>query len=171
MELRKAYQAMIRAFAGGWDSMAAALGYNRCKLENLVYERGGAGAQYMSVNDALQMQAFSNTQHFAEAIAQVSGGVFIALPAIGHVDNEDISEKFAELVERLGQLSAAYREYTVDNVVTRREWSSLQDIAYQIQITLMQYLTLVSRVYCEAEKVDARTVQVTGVGAKTTCVE
>lgn len=171
MELRKAYQAMIRAFGGGWDTMATALGYSRCKLENLVYERGGAGAQYLSVNDALQMQAFSNTAHFAEAIAQLSGGVFIALPAVGEIDNEDIGQKFAELVERLGKLSAAYREYTADNLVDKREWSSLQEIAYQIQITLMQYLTLVSRVYCEPEKIDARTVQVTGVGAKTTGVE
>ena len=166
MEIRKCYQSMIRAYPGGWDAMSAALGYSRCKLENLVYERGGAGAQYMSVNDALQMQAFSQTEDFASTIARISGGVFLLLPELDQIDNEDIGDKFAELVAKLGELSNAYREYKADNVITRREFDGLNEVAHQIHIILMQFLTLVARVYCEPEKVDARECAAPGALAK-----
>lgn len=74
-------------------------------------------------------------------------------------ENEEIGLKLAEMVGRLGDLVNAYREYIEDEVVTRQEWASLNEIAYQFKVTLMQFLNLVSLVYCEPEKGDARSVQ------------
>ena len=56
--MRKAYLSMIRAFPGGWDAMAGALGMSRDALENRIYERKG---QSVLVETALQMQQFSSS--------------------------------------------------------------------------------------------------------------
>ena len=40
MEIRKAYLSMIRAFPGGWDAMAGALGMSRGLIQELCAKEG-----------------------------------------------------------------------------------------------------------------------------------
>lgn len=87
MEIKKAYLAMIKEYPGGWDAMSAALGMTRDALENRIYERKG---QSVLVETALQMQLFSASTHFAEAVSQVSGGVFMKLPARNEHDRDEL---------------------------------------------------------------------------------
>jgi hypothetical protein len=56
---------MIATYPGGWAAMAAALGMTKDALENCVYERKG---QQINVHTAMQLQAFSQTEFFAEAV-------------------------------------------------------------------------------------------------------
>ena len=66
--LRSTYVAMCRSFPGGTAAMAAAMGYTVDALRNRIYEKKG---QSISVEDALLMQEFSGTKHFAN---EVQGG-------------------------------------------------------------------------------------------------
>lgn len=145
MELRPAYLAMIREFPGGQDAMAAALGYSRDALENRVYERKG---QQISVHVALQMQAFSGTDHFAQAVAKLSGGTFVKLPCVEHIDNESISEKFHEIFEELGELSAEFRVATADGFIDAREKARINKIVDAMHVTMDQIRALTFKVYC-----------------------
>lgn len=145
MELRKARLQMIKAFQGGWDAMAGALGMSRDALENRIYERKG---QSVLTELDLQMQAFSGTTAFAEAIASLSGGTFIKLPSIGEVDNESLLAKFNELHAELGMWSRKFADYTADGEVDPREQTDLSDVADKIHQTMDEMRALTFRIYC-----------------------
>lgn len=143
--MRASYLTMIRAFAGGWDAMAAALGWSRQGLENRIYELKG---QSILVETALQMQAFSNTTHFAEAVAKESGGVFLRLPEVGELGRDDLLDRFNEVYAEIGEFSAKFREAVRDNEIDRSERHDLEDIAQQIHRSTEELLALTFQVYC-----------------------
>lgn len=145
MNIRKAYLAMIKEYPGGWDAMSAALGMTRDALENRIYERKG---QSVLVETALQMQQFSSTTHFAEAVAQMSGGVFLELPTGGEHDREELLAKFNELYAKLGELSDKFRRYVEDNEIDRREREDLGDTGQDIHRTVEELLALTFTIYC-----------------------
>lgn len=149
MEIKKAYLSMIKAFPGGWDAMAAALGMSRDALENRIYERKG---QSVLVETALQMQAFSGTTHFAEAIAQGSGGVFLKLPSGGDHDREELLDKFNELYAELGDLSTRFKESVADGEIDKREREGLTDAGQHIHRTVQELLTLTFQIYCRRDR-------------------
>ncbi|WP_083339092.1 YmfL family putative regulatory protein [Chromobacterium sphagni] len=145
--LRTAYQTMCKAMPGGWPAMAAALGFSKDGLENRVYERKG---QSVSVHEALQMQAFSASSSFAEAVAAESHGVFIPLPEIDVVDDKEIQRVYMELVDEVGKLAREWREATRDGEVDRKERQRLEGIRDAIctKVTQMNHLTF--QVFCRS---------------------
>lgn len=145
MNLREAFLGMIKAMPGGWDAMAGALAVSRDSLENRIYERKG---QDLGVHTALQMQEFARTKHFAEAVAAVSGGTFVLLPSVDDIDNEAITEKFHEMFEKLGVLSAEFREATKDGEINSRERAVLNRTVDDIHQTLDVLRALSFKVYC-----------------------
>lgn len=151
MNLRQAYLRMIKAFPGGWDAMSGALGMSRDALENRIYERKGQG---VSVDTALQMQEFSQTMMFTEAICTASGGTFVKLPCIDHIGNEEISEKYHEAFEQLGLLSSEYRRATKDGVVTPKERENLNAIIDKMHMIMDEIRALTFKFYCRETKAE-----------------
>lgn len=145
MEIRKSYLLMIRAFAGGWDAMTGALGMSRDALENRIYERKGQG---ILVETALQLQAFSGTTYFAEAVAAASGGTFVKLPADVSTDNEVLSKKFHELYAELGTFSVHFSAATEHDEINRRDQADLVAIGDEMHKTISELLALTFRIYC-----------------------
>lgn len=146
MEIRKSYLRMIRAFPGGWDAMAAALGMSRDALENRIYERKG---QSILAETGLQMQQFSETTHFAEAIAQASGGVFLRLPSVDEdCDREELLAKFNDLYAHLGDLSTTFKKSITDNEIDKDERAKLSDVGQDIHRTVEELLALTFQIYC-----------------------
>ncbi|POA97173.1 hypothetical protein C2134_18425 [Chromobacterium sinusclupearum] len=145
--IRISYQSMCKAMPGGWPVMAAALGMSKDALENRVYERKG---QSVSVHEALQMQAFSGTTLFAEAVAAEACGVFIPLPDVAAVDDEEIQRVYMELVDEVGRLAREWREATRDGEVDKRERQRLEAIRDAIctKVTQMNHLTF--QVFCRS---------------------
>ena len=130
MKIKKSYLGMIKAFPGGWDAIAAALGMSRNGLENRVYERKGQG---VTVDTALQLQAFSGTTLFAEAVAASSGGAFVKLPEDICDDNEALAKKFRDIYVRLGVFASHFEEATADEVIDPRERACLDADIYGLQ--------------------------------------
>ena len=140
---------MIKAFPGGWDSMSAALGFTRDALENRIYERKG---QDLHVQTALQMQSFSGTALFAEAIATAAGGTFVKLPVVDSLDNEDISMKFHELYAELGELSVEFASVTKVGEIDKREQERINSIVDRMHRTMDELRALTFNVYCHETK-------------------
>ena len=136
---------MIKEFPGGWDAMAGALGMTRDALENRIYERKG---QSVLTETALQMQQFSSSTHFAEAVAQVSGGVFMKLPEHGDHDRDELLAKFNELYAELGDLSIKFKVSIEDGEIDKRERADLSDVGQHIHRTVEELLTLTFQIYC-----------------------
>ncbi|GGY03666.1 YmfL family putative regulatory protein [Paludibacterium paludis] len=137
---------MARAMNGGWKGMAEALDTTVLKLQNRVYCRKG---QEPTVSLALRMQQASETTYFAEAVAVASGGIFVRMPAVEDLGNEEIQEKFLELLETVGEHVRAYREVTADDEINDQERRRLEGIAHSIcqLVTNINWLTF--RIYCK----------------------
>lgn len=148
MEIRKSYLSMIKAFPGGWDAITGALGMTRDALENRIYERKGQGVQ---VELALQLQAFTGTTHFAEAVAVKSGGTFVKLPDDLEHCNVALSKKFREVNVRLGEFSKRFDEATKDDEIDAKERRDLEEIAAGMQRCIAELLALSFRVYCRPD--------------------
>jgi len=146
LNLREAYQGMCRAYRGGADAMAAALGMSPAALQNRIYEVKG---QAVGVEHGLAMQALSNTTLFAETIAHLSGGTFFGIPQVdGELDNDELLAKFQELCEDLGRLGRRHREATADGHVDAAERADLERIAGDMHRRIQQLLALTFRIYC-----------------------
>lgn len=145
--LRTSYQQMCRSMPGGWAAMSAALGLSKDGLENRVYERKG---QEITVHQAMQMQAMSGTTLFAEAVAADSGGVFIPLPNVDGVDDEEIQALYMELVEEVGKLAREWREATRDGEVCKKERARLDAIRQAICTKATQMNALTFKVFCRS---------------------
>lgn len=143
--LRTSYQQMCRAMQGGWAAMAAALGLSKDGLENRVYERKG---QEVTVHQAMQMQAMSGTTLFAEAVAADAGGVFILLPQVDGVDDEQIQGLYMELVDEVGRLAREWRAATRDGEVDKKERARLDAIRLAICTKATQMNALTFKLFC-----------------------
>lgn len=152
MNLRQAYLGMIKAFPGGWDAISGALGMTKDALENRIYERKG---QDVPVQVALQMQAFSGTTLFAEAVCAQAGGTFVKLPDVDHITDEEISEKFHDLFEELGRLSSEFRESTKDGEINSRERDRFNALVDEMHKTMDELRAITFKVYCRDTKIDS----------------
>lgn len=144
MTLREAFQKMIQAFPGGWESMAAALGMNVTKLENRVYERNG---QEMGVRTARLMQEFSRTTFFVEALCAQSGGTFLKLPNFDHLDESAADAKIRQLVVQLGKLTAEFNKATEDRKISKSEHRKIDAIVDDLHKTIDEFKAITYRVH------------------------
>lgn len=146
--IRKSYLKMVGEFPGGMVAMAAALGMTKDALRNRIYECKG---QQITVDTAMQMQAFTGTTHFAEAVAAESGGMFMALPEPDESDRGELFEKFAELYAELGELSGQMRAAVADGEIDRRERMDIVATGQEVHRILQELLRLTFAVYCRPE--------------------
>ena len=135
---------MIKAMSGGWGAMCGALAMSRDAVENRIYERKGQG---LLVETAMQMQSFSGTTLFAEAIATGSGGVFVKLPGEIECINEEIDKKWRSLYIELGTLARNFEDSTADGVIDDREQKVLDAAEARVHRVLAELLALTRRVF------------------------
>ena len=144
MTLRKAFQEMIKV--AGIADTAVLMDMTESSLDNRVYERKDQG---FSVRQALRLQDISKTTVFAEQIAKMSGGTFVKLPEVDHIDNEDLLAKFMELNSEIGQLSQKFADATKDGEIDLRERADLQAISDEMHKTTQELMGLMFRIYCK----------------------
>lgn len=151
-KIRKALISMIKGFPGGWDAIAAAMGTSRNTLENRVYE---TKRQTMPVDMALVLQKLTGTTLFVEAVAVLSGGTFVKLPADLSDGNELIAKKFRQIYVRLGRFAERFEEAIAgDDVIDAKERADLEAIMDGIHKSLSEMMALSARVYCKQDAQD-----------------
>ncbi len=148
MEIKKSYLAMIRDFPGGWDAMSAALGHSRSSLENLVYERKG---QSVLVETAMQMQKFSGTTHFAQAVAFESGGMFMEVPAFDGVADMELLDAYTSMVADEGKFAQDFQTAIRGKRITRKEFKRLKEDIHNQQKHEMELLARIETLVEDAQ--------------------
>ncbi|AHK20350.1 MULTISPECIES: YmfL family putative regulatory protein [Yersinia pseudotuberculosis complex] len=157
----------ITSLPGGYAEAAEWLGVT----QNAIFNRLRTdGDQIFPIGWVMVLEKAASNAYVTDAWSKERGGYHVPFVEVD-TDNEEIGIKLAELVGRLGDLVNAYRQYIIDGVVSQQEWHDLNDIAYAFRVTLMQFLTLVSRVYCEPERGDAPVCGTGASGALTKRVE
>ncbi|HHW4180214.1 TPA: YmfL family putative regulatory protein [Yersinia enterocolitica] len=157
----------IASLPGGYAEAAEWLGITQNSIFNRLRTDGD---QIFPIGWVMVLEKAAGKNYVTDAWSRERGGYHVPFVEVD-TDNEEIGIKLAELVGRLGDLVNAYRQYIGDGVISRQEWHSLNDIAYDFRVTLMQFLNLVSMVYCEAEKGDATNSRFVASGALTKRVE
>lgn len=129
--------------------MAGALEMTKASLENRVYEVKG---QTVQIETAFAMQRLSGTTHFAQAVAELSGGTFVPMPAIdAELTNDELLQKFQEMYEAVGRFTALHRESIEDGVIDSTERVDLTRSGNAISSQVQQLLALSFRIYCVDE--------------------
>jgi hypothetical protein len=143
VELLQAYQEMIKVH--GWNGTAGTLGMTKSQLEARVYEVKGSG---MRVDTALLIQRYAGSSHFAQAVAQATGGVYIDLPEAGELDGADLLAKFHELYAEIGDLSKTYTTAIADGEIDSGERAELERLEQAMHKTMKELMGTMFRVYC-----------------------
>lgn len=134
--------------------------------EDALFNRLRAGGdQIFPIGWAMVMQKASNTHHVAHAVARASGGVFVPLTDVGEVDDGDINQRLLEAIEQITKYSQQIRVAIEDGVIEPHERAAIDSELYEVIAKLQEHATLVYRVFCEPEKVDASECAAPGVVA------
>ncbi len=149
--MKKALVKTANAYRGGkgeqdgMEGLSVKLGMGRFGLRNRIYELKMQGI-YLSA--ARQMMRETGTTFIAEAMAKEAGGVFIQLPSIDGVDQEDLHEKLMKLHADIGALSKDYFAATRDDEIDQREKDQLLGQRDKVCQTLHEWLALSFSIYC-----------------------
>lgn len=122
--LRECLKQMIDAFGHGTEALAASMGLSASGFHNRRYEIKG---QAFDVAELLVIQQKSGTAAFAEYVARESGGVFVALPDVADVDNDELLEKQQLLIEEVGTLAHKLRDAIRTDGIDRAEQAELEE--------------------------------------------
>ena len=150
--MRSVYIRMCRAFPGGTEAMAAAMGLTIDALKNRIYERKG---QRVSVEEAMLMQEFSGTKFFADSVTRQSGGVFLEVIPPSVSERAELLTEFCRLTQELGELSKDYELSVRDGQIDPDEKAKLKQQAYRIHKQLEKILAISFAIYGVEDKDEA----------------
>lgn len=141
--------------------------------ENSLFNRLRAdGDQIFPLGWAMVLQLAGGSNHIANAIARHSNGVFVPIADIEDVDNGDINQRLMESIEWVGKHSNFVRKATADGVIDAEERAQIEENSYQVIAKFQEHITLLYRVFCASEKIDARECAAPGaVADKSMCME
>ncbi len=146
----------IGALPGGYAEAAEWLSVT----ENAIFNRLRAdGDQIFPLGWALVLQQASGTKYIADAVSRASNSVNVPLVDLGDVDNADINERLMESIEWIGRHSARVRAATADGVIDATERQELDETSYQVMRKWQEHVSLLYRVFCPPEIVDAQGLQ------------
>lgn len=127
----------VLASPGGIAEAAKLIGRSAQVLYNKFSE--SMPANEISAREALAIAQAIHSTAYAEAVAQVFGGVFFPLPDIGPAD-DDVLTSYLEIVQRMGQLSQDFIAARADGVIDPAEFRGLQMRGQQTCQAVMQML-------------------------------
>ena len=150
----------ITDLPGGYVEAAEWLG----TTENALFNRlRTEGDQIFPLGWAMVLQRAGGSNHIADAVARHSQGVFVPLADVDEVDNADINQRLMESIEWIGRHSNFVRKATADGVIDEEERAQIEENSYQVIAKFQEHVTLLYRVFCVAEKSDARECAAPGV--------
>lgn len=134
---------MVNEFQGGRAAIGAMLSVDPIRFKNQLHEQKG---MRISTETALTIQEFTGRTDFAEAVAFLSGGVFVKLPDFDVVDG-DINEKFIACIKTLGEMGAMFQEIIADDILTKREHKNFTALKHRLCAEAASIVVLTGRLH------------------------
>lgn len=144
---------LIRSYPGGYAEMSKRLDPDsgtENSLRNRV--RKDRNDQQVTLGMILEMEAEADSNVITEAIARHQNGVFVKLPDVDNVDNDDLLKKFNELIAELGEFCRRHNEYISDGIFDRNEKNMLSANAYSLQSKLTEIVQLTDLIFGEGDR-------------------
>ena len=156
----------ITELPGGYAEAAEWLG----ATENSLFNRlRSDGDQTFPFGWAMLLQRAGGSNHIADAVAFDSNGVFVKLPVIKQMGNEELLFKFNELLSALGRFARFHNESTSDGVLDSEETRRMKAKGYRVQALVAEIMVVTEMLFGEG---DARECAAPGVLAnQSRCME
>ncbi|WP_208738769.1 YmfL family putative regulatory protein [Phytopseudomonas daroniae] len=116
---RQVMSAVITAFPGGRESAAARLGLPLKKLDNHLYEN--AGSQPLTDAQVHQLEQQTGTAFLPDYICNLYGGVFVAMPERGELDNLELYARSLSTTHKRGLVDQLIAQSLDDGVIDEAE--------------------------------------------------
>ncbi|CQJ61550.1 Uncharacterised protein [Yersinia intermedia] len=141
-DISDAIHQLITQTPGKYDAMAkqlCPLSGTENALRNRVRQLAG---QVVPFGMAVEMESISGRSDITEAMCKRAGGVFVKLPEVNDIGNDELLIKFNDLLVALGDFGRAHNEFTADGVLDRNETKRLKAKGYKAQSIIAEIIAI-----------------------------
>ncbi len=141
-DISDAIHQLITQTPGKYDAMAkqlCPLSGTENALRNRVRQLAG---QVVPLGMAVEMESISGRSDITEAMCKRAGGVFVKLPEVNDIGNDELLIKFNDLLVALGDFGRAHNEFTSDGVLDRDETKRLKAKGYKAQSIIAEIIAI-----------------------------
>ncbi len=123
--LKEVVKAMCKAYPGGRQAMAGALGMSETQFNNNLYEKNGC--RFFEVTELEAMEDISNTSFVADYFAKRRGALLVDLPSLEDLDRVDLFSRAMRTAAARGQVDQIIQKALEDGVIEKHEAEEIQE--------------------------------------------
>ncbi len=141
-DISDAIHQLITQTPGKYDAMAkqlCPLSGTENALRNRVRQLAG---QFVPLGMAVEMESISGRSDITEAMCKRAGGVFVKLPEVNDIGNDELLIKFNDLLVALGDFGRAHNEFTSDGILDRDETKRMKAKGYIAQSIIAEIIAI-----------------------------
>ncbi len=149
-DISDAIHQLITQTPGKYDAMAkqlCPLSGTENALRNRVRQLAG---QVVPLGMAIEMESISGRSDITEAMCKRAGGVFVKLPEVNDIGNDELLIKFNDLLVALGDFGRAHNEFTSDGVLDSDETKRLKAKGYKAQSIIAEIVAVTVMLWGDA---------------------
>lgn len=123
--LKEVVKAMCKAYPGGRQAMAGALGMSETQFNNNLYEKNGC--RFFEVTELEAMEDISNTSFVADYFAKRRGALLVDVPNLEDLDRVDLFSRAMRTAAARGQADQIIQKALEDGVIEKHEAEEIQE--------------------------------------------
>ena len=123
--LKEVVKAMCKAYPGGRQAMAGALGMSETQFNNNLYEKNGC--RFFEVTELEAMEDISNTSFVADYFAKRRGALLVDVPSLEDIDRVDLFSRAMRTAAARGQVDQIIQKALEDGVIEKHEAEEIQE--------------------------------------------
>lgn len=123
--LKEVVKAMCKAYPGGREAMAGALGMTVTQFNNNLYEKNGC--RFFEVVELEAMEDISGTSSLADYFAKRRGALLVEVPNMDDLDRVDLFTKAMRTAAARGQVDQIIEKALEDGVIEQHEADEINE--------------------------------------------
>ncbi len=123
--LKEVVKAMCKAYPGGREAMAGALGMSVTQFNNNLYEKNGC--RFFEVTELEAMEDISNTSLVADYFAKRRGALLVDRPLLEDLDRVDLFSRAMRTSAARGQVDQIIEQALEDGVIEQHEAEEIME--------------------------------------------
>ena len=123
--MKEVVKAMCKAYPGGRQAMAGALGMSETQFNNNLYEKNGC--RFFEVTELEAMEDISNTSFHADYFAKRRGALLVDVPNLDDLDRVDLFSRAMRTAVARGQVDQIIQKALEDGVIEKHEAEEIQE--------------------------------------------
>ncbi|WP_426729884.1 YmfL family putative regulatory protein [Klebsiella quasipneumoniae] len=117
--LKEVVKAMCKAYPGGREAMAGALGMTLTQFNNNLYEKNGC--RFFEVSELEAMEDISGTIYLADYHANRKGCLLVEPPRLENIDRVDLFSRAMRTAAARGHVDQIIEQALEDGVIEKYE--------------------------------------------------